>query len=67
MTKTLKLNKSPITKGFILGRKGFARISAVEGIHLSSEMETKFQEFDRDELPASQRREAISRAFGKAR
>lgn len=67
MTKPLKPMKSPTTKGFTLGRKGFAKISAIEGIHLSSEMETKFREFDQSELPASKRREAISRAFGKVR
>jgi len=67
MTKTLKPMKSPTAKGFTLGRKGFAKISAIEGIHLSPEMETKFHEFDRDDLSASQRREAIARAFGKVR
>ncbi len=67
MTKTLKPTKSPTTTGFTLGRKSFAKISAIEGIHLSPEMESKFRQFDREELPASERREAISRAFGKVR
>jgi hypothetical protein len=67
MTKTLKPIKSPTAKGFTLGRRGFAKISAIEGIHLSPEMESKFREFDRDELPAGKRREAISRVFGKVR
>lgn len=67
MTKTLKTPRLPTAKGFTLGRKGFARISAIEGIYLTPEMETKFREFDRDDLSAGERREAISRTFCKAR
>lgn len=54
-------------RGFKLGRAGFARISAVEGIRLSPEMEAQFQAFDRENLPADLRRQAIAQAFGKAR
>lgn len=53
--------------GFTLGRRGFARISAVEGIRLSSDMEERFREFDRQDLSASERRKAIARAFAKGR
>ena len=55
------------SKGFTLGRVGFAKISAVEGVHLSPEMEAKFRDFDRKGLPANERREEIRRAFGKVR
>lgn len=48
--------------GYTLGRKGFAKISAVEGVRLSSEMEKRFGEFDRQGLSASDRRKAIARA-----
>ena len=53
--------------GFTLGRRGFAKISAVEGIRLSSEMETRFQDFDREGPSASDRRKVIARTFAKAR
>lgn len=51
--------------GFILGRKGFAKISAVEGISLSADMEERFREFDRQGLSPGERRSAITRAFAK--
>ncbi|MFI4951356.1 MAG: hypothetical protein ACHP7A_10020 [Caulobacterales bacterium] len=53
--------------GFTLGRSGFAKISAVEGIRLSSEMEKRFREFDRQGLSASDRRKVIARTFAKGR
>jgi len=53
--------------GFTLGRKGFAKISAVEGIRLSADMEKRFGGFDRQGLPAADRRETIARAFTKGR
>ena len=51
--------------GFILGRKGFAKISAVEGIRLSADMEKRFRDFDRQGVSASDRRKSIARAFTK--
>lgn len=51
--------------GFTLGRKGFAKISAVEGICLGADMEQRFREFDRQGIPASERRKSIVRAFAK--
>jgi hypothetical protein len=66
MAKTLHSALKPAThKSFTLGRKGFAKISAVEGIHLSSKTEAQFKEFDRQELPANKRREEIFRTLGK--
>lgn len=53
--------------GFTLGRKGFAKISAVEGIHLSADMEKRFRDFDREGVAASDRRKAIARTFAKGR
>jgi hypothetical protein len=67
MTKTLHRSSKTSGEGFTLGRKRFAKISAVEGIHLSSEMEAHFREFDRKGLSASERRKALAHAFGKAR
>ena len=53
--------------GFILGRSGFAKISAVEGIHLSAEMEQQFRDFNRQNLSATDRRLVIARTFAKGR
>lgn len=53
--------------GFTLGRSAFAKISAVEGIRLSADMETQFRDFDRRGLSASDRREIIARTFAKGR
>ncbi|HEX4095565.1 MAG TPA: hypothetical protein VHX64_02495 [Caulobacteraceae bacterium] len=52
---------------FTLGRKGFAKISAVEGIHLSRAMEDRFREFDRQGLSPAERRKAIAHAFRTSR
>ena len=58
-------NSRGATPGFTLGRKGFAKISAVEGICLSADMEKRFQDFDRQGLMAGDRRKSIARAFAK--
>lgn len=67
MTKTLNRPTSKAAKGFTLGRQSFAKISAVEGIRLSPEMEARFREFDLKGLSPSERRVAIARTFGKGR
>lgn len=59
MTKTVNI------KGYTLGRKGFAKISAVEGIRLSREMEGQFSEFDKKGLSADERRAAIKQTYGR--
>lgn len=66
------MTKKPATTrdakaGFTLGRKGFAKISAVEGIRLSADMEKSFRDFDRQGLSAGDRRKTIARAFAKGR
>lgn len=66
MTKTLASRKAA-RKAYTLGRSAFAKISAVEGICLTPEMEARFRAFDKDNLPAPMRREALTAAFGKAR
>lgn len=59
------MNKMLDTKSFTLGRKGFAKISAIEGIHLSREMEKQFASFDQKGMSASERRQAIARDYGR--
>lgn len=54
-------------KGYTIGRHGFAKISALEGIHLSDAMDADFREFDRNGLSAEERRKVIRRKYGKAR
>ena len=51
-------NKS--AAGFTLGRGRFAKISAVEGIHLSGSMEKDLREF----VSAEERRKVISGKYG---
>jgi hypothetical protein len=54
-----------VRESYTLGRDSFAKISAVEGIRLSREARSDFQEFDSKGLSASQRRRRIVRKYGK--
>lgn len=49
---------------FTVGRIGFEKISAVEGIHLTGRMRQDFQEFDQKNLSAGKRRRAIMKKYG---
>ena len=66
MSTTIKTPKRP-AKGFTLGRGSFAKISAVEGIKLSSTMKAEFRSFDKQELSPDERRKALTRKYGKTR
>jgi hypothetical protein len=44
-----------------------AKISSIEGVHLTDEMNRDFREFDRRGLSAEERRDAITRKYGKRR
>jgi len=52
-------------ESFTIGREGFAKISAVEGIRLSDDMEKAFREFDSKGLSAEERRREIVRRYGR--
>jgi len=52
---------------FVLGRSGFAKISAIEGLKITAAMEAEFREFDRKGLSPSERRAAIARKYGSTR
>lgn len=54
-------------KGYILGRTGFAKISAVEGIRTTATMDEDFREFERKGLSAEDRRRMIGSKYGKVR
>jgi len=52
-------------KGFTLGRSNFGRISAVEGIRYSADMKKTFRLLDKQGASAAQRRQAMSRKYGR--
>ena len=51
----------------VVGRKGFARISAVEGIRMTAAMEADFRGFEKLNLAPSERRRLLTAKYGKAR
>ena len=54
-----------VSKSYTIGRKAFAKISAVEGIHLTPEMRKDFQEFEQQNLSSEDRRNAISKKYAR--
>jgi hypothetical protein len=52
--------------GFVVGAAGFAKISAVEGIRLSSAMKKRAVEAGSKGLTAEETRRAIIRAYRKS-
>jgi hypothetical protein len=52
-------------KTLTLGLAGFAKISAIEGVSLSSDSRRMFAEFDRNGLNPEQRRKAIAAKHAK--
>lgn len=65
MTKTTKPPKH--SGSYILGRSGFAKISAVEGIRPSRRMDEDFREFDRKGLSAEERRHQLASKYAPKR
>ena len=62
--------KKPAAKGtkvggFVVGRARFAKISSVEGIHLTQPMEKRASEADRKGLTAEEYRRTIMRSYRK--
>jgi hypothetical protein len=58
-----KKRSSRKAAGPVIGRRQFGKISAVEGIRLSSAMKRAFAEFDRAGLSAERRRASIIGRF----
>jgi len=54
-------------KGYTIGRQGFAKISAIEGIRITAAMDADFHEFERNGLSAAERRKVIAKKYGKVR
>jgi hypothetical protein len=65
MKKTSSGSLKSTVKSYTVGRRAFAKISAVEGIHLSESADEDFREFERKGLSPQARREAISRKYAK--
>ena len=65
--KTVQRAPKSSGKSFTIGRRAFAKISEIEGVRLSDDMNEDFQEFERKELSPQDRRQAISRKYAKAR
>jgi len=63
-TRSAKPAKRPV-RGYTIGRRSFAKISAVEGIALTEEMDRDFREFERKGLTPKERRAAIAQKYGK--
>jgi hypothetical protein len=51
-----------VDKTLTVGLVGFARDSAIDGVHLSPDSRRMFEEFDRKGLNAEQRRKAIQQS-----
>jgi hypothetical protein len=58
-----KKRSSRKASGPVIGRGRFGKISAVEGIRLSSTMKRAFAEFDRAGLSAERRRASVIARF----
>jgi hypothetical protein len=61
-----KASRRPKAKGLTIGLAGFAKISAIEGLHLTREMRTTFRTLKRKGASPRQRRAAIIRKYGTA-
>jgi hypothetical protein len=51
---------------YTIGRESFAKISAVDGLHMTAAMEADFREFDTRRLSAAERRAVLRRKYGKS-
>lgn len=61
MSKVAK--SAPKAQGFVLGRQAFARISAVEGLYLTPDMQAEFAELDQRGADAATRREQLRKRY----
>ncbi|MEK7192778.1 MAG: hypothetical protein AAB682_01450 [Patescibacteria group bacterium] len=52
-------------QSYTIGRSAFAKISAVEGIHLTPALRKDFQIFEQKKLSHEDRRQAISKKYAR--
>lgn len=64
-TNSPKPTRKP-SKPFKLGRAGFEKISAVEGIRFSADLKRTFRDLDRNGASAGVRRRTMASKYGKA-
>ena len=67
MTEKSTRPSSRKAAGLIIGRKGFAQISKVEGIALPKGAQAEFRRYDKMNLSMNERRQAIIAKYAKAR
>jgi hypothetical protein len=65
MSKPRQPGTKPKKKGFVIGRSGFGKISAVEGIRLTPPMKKRAADAERNGLSAEQYRQTIVRSYRK--
>jgi len=63
--KTTKRAKAK-ARGLTIGLAGFAKISAIEGLHLTREMRATLRALKRQRSSPQQRRSAIVKKYGTA-
>ncbi len=51
------------SQNYTIGRHAFAKISAVEGIQLTKEMDRDFRTFEQKSLSPKSRRDAIAKKY----
>jgi hypothetical protein len=64
-----QVDRNPMKRheGLTIGRARFAKISAIEGVHLTAEMDQVLDEFEREELSPAERRRVIAAKYGTTR
>lgn len=64
MAKNASKPQAVKSGGFSLGIRSMAKLNAVEGIRLSRETRAMFREFEKNNVPAEERRAAIAKKHG---
>ncbi|HEY4115203.1 MAG TPA: hypothetical protein VGM17_14205 [Rhizomicrobium sp.] len=59
----MKTKAKPKRASYTIGRDSFAKISEVEGIEPSRQLEEDFREFDRKGLSATERRRILASKY----
>lgn len=59
--------RSAATGKFVLGRAAYAKVAAVEGLDMSSDLKKSFRQFDADGTSASDRRAVLKQKYAKPR
>ena len=65
MSTRKKSSAKKLVSKVVIGREGFAKISAVEGMKPSAAMRKRVAQFDRQGLSAAERRREIIKAYTK--